>query len=64
MQQFNELKRQLAERDWKAAIEMTQMKANLEAAKEAAKDVESGVETKIQKAISDKQKQVDDFLLK
>ena len=64
VQQFNELKRQLAERDRKAAIEMSQMKADLEAAKAAAKDAESGVETKIRKAVSDKQKEVDDLVLK
>ena len=63
VQQFNELKRQLAERDRKAAIEMSQMKADLEAAKAAAKDAESGVETKIRKAVSDKQKEVDDLVL-
>ena len=40
------------------------MKADLEAAKAAAKDAESGVETKIQKAVSDKQKEVDDLVRK
>ena len=40
------------------------MKADLEATKAAAKDAESGVETKIQKAVSDKQKEVDHLVLK
>ena len=43
---------------------MTQMKADLAVAKAAAKDAESGVETRIRKAVSDKQKEVDDLLLK
>ena len=61
VQQFNELKKQLAERDRKAVADIVQMKADLTTTKEAAWDAESGVESRIQKAVSNKQKEVDDL---
>ena len=60
MIQFNELKKQVAERECKVATDIAQMKADLQAAQEAAHQAESLTKNKIREAVSDKQKEIDD----
>ena len=58
--QFNELKKQVAERELKAATDITQMKTDLQAAQEAARQAESSTKNKIREAVSDRQKEIND----
>ena len=58
--QFNELKKQIAERE--AVADIAQMRADLQAAQEAVHQAESCTENKIKEAVSDKQKEIDNWV--
>ena len=52
---------QVTEREHKVATDIAQMKADLQAAQEAAHQAESMAENKVKEAVSDKQKEIDDW---